>query len=76
MMRTERPLLSALDRPHSSGEAEGHQLLLAVAPPPRSDIPTLSEWPRWLAPAYLAGRATSRTHLRHADSMRSNSTHG
>jgi hypothetical protein len=63
MMRTERAALAPHHGRHLSARSISRQLLLAVAPPPRSDTPTQSGWPRWLTPAYLARGATSRGHV-------------
>lgn len=64
MMRTERTALAPHHGRHLSARSISRQLLLAVAPPPHSDTPTQSGWPRWLTPTYLARGATPRGHVR------------
>jgi len=62
MLRTEhRPLSLSpnfADAPHTMAR----DLLIAVAPPPRTHVYDLSGWPDWLAPTYRSGghRTTSR----------------
>lgn len=55
MLRTERALqlLSSglSDAPHTLAR----DLLIAVAPPPRTHVYDLSGWPNWLAPSYRSG---------------------
>lgn len=63
MLRTERSRLSLaaslIDAPHTSAR----DLLIAVAPPPRTHVYDLSGWPLWLIPAYRSGghRLASRS---------------
>lgn len=62
MLRTERARWevspSLVDAPHTMAR----DLLIAVAPPPRTHVYDLSGWPNWLAPTYRSGghRTTSR----------------
>jgi hypothetical protein len=55
MLRTERPRIEqgmfASDRP----QATAREMLLAVAPPPRTHAYALSGWPNWLVPTYRSG---------------------
>jgi hypothetical protein len=55
MLRTERARLtlspSQVDAPHTMAR----DLLIAVAPPPRTHVYDLSGWPNWLVPAYRSG---------------------
>ncbi len=74
MMRTERASLATHHSRHVSARTSSRQLILAVAPPPRSDNPTLSGWPRWLSPTYLARGATSRGHMRSSGAVNSSDT--
>lgn len=63
MLRTERPRLDQgmfqSDRP----EVTARELLLAVAPPPRTHAYALTGWPNWLVPTYRSGahRSVSRS---------------
>jgi hypothetical protein len=63
MLRTERTRLaltaSVVDAPHTMAR----DLLIAVAPPPRTHVYDLSGWPQWLIPTYRSGgqRLTSRS---------------
>ena len=50
------------ERPRVSGNGGGgfepattKELLLAVAPPPKTNAYALSGWPTWLIPAYRSG---------------------
>jgi hypothetical protein len=54
MLRTERSgmTMSGTHRPRDGG---GRQILLAVAPPPRTPSFALAGWPQWLVPLYHAG---------------------
>jgi hypothetical protein len=62
MLRTERTRLilspSQIDAPHTMAR----DLLIAIAPPPKTHVYDLSGWPSWLAPVYRSGghRAGSR----------------
>ncbi|MGA9839008.1 MAG: hypothetical protein WBF81_07295 [Thermoplasmata archaeon] len=55
MLRTERARLSfapsMIDAPHTLAR----DLLIAVAPPPRTHVYDLSGWPNWLMPTYRSG---------------------
>jgi hypothetical protein len=56
MLRTERARLSmalppGIDAPHTMAR----DLLIAIAPPPRTHVYDLSGWPEWLAPANTSG---------------------
>jgi len=54
MLRSERSGLTMTDshRTHGSG---ARQVLLAVAPAPRTPSFALAGWPQWLIPFYRAG---------------------
>jgi hypothetical protein len=64
MLRTERSQLSLaqslVDAPHTLAR----DLLIAVAPPPRTHVYDLSGWPTWLAPTYRSGGHRTASHLR------------
>ncbi len=55
MLRTDRPgptLSSGLaDAPHTLAR----DLLIAVAPPPRTHVYDLTGWPQWLTPTFRSG---------------------
>jgi hypothetical protein len=55
MLRTERPatILSSnsIDAPHTLAR----DLLIAVAPPPRTHVYDLTGWPQWLTPTFRSG---------------------
>jgi hypothetical protein len=63
MLRTERSRMilapGLADAPHTLAR----DLLLAVAPPPRTHVYDLSGWPDWLAPTFRSGahRTAPRT---------------
>jgi hypothetical protein len=63
MLRTERTRLALsttmVDAPHTMAR----DLLIAVAPPPRTHVYDLSGWPQWLIPTFRSGghRLTART---------------
>jgi len=64
MLRTERapltlhPSPTAVDAPHTLAR----DLLIAIAPPPRTHVYDLSGWPEWLAPTFRSGgHRTSRS---------------
>ena len=63
MMRTERSessfAPSLVDAPHTMAR----DLLIAVAPPPRTHVYDLSGWPNWLVPAYRSGGHRSSSRL-------------
>jgi hypothetical protein len=67
MLRTERPALSLhpnlVDAPHTMAR----DLLIAVAPPPRTHVYDLSGWPDWLAPTYRSGGHRSPSRLRESE---------
>lgn len=64
MLRTERaPLIlspSLVDAPHTMAR----DLLIAVAPPPRTHVYDLSGWPDWLSPTYRSGGHRDASRLR------------
>ena len=64
MLRTERARLafapSLVDAPHTMAR----DLLIAVAPPPRTHVYDLSGWPNWLAPTYRSGGHRASPRLR------------
>ena len=55
MLRTERLQLSlrpvATDAPHTLAR----DLLIAMAPPPRTHVYDLTGWPQWLSPTFRSG---------------------
>lgn len=60
------------ERPRVNGNGDGteqpglripQELLLAVAPPPRTHSHPLSGWPNWLIPAYRSGGHRPEVHL-------------
>jgi len=55
MLRTERTRLvlspTQIDAPHTMAR----DLLIAIAPPPKTHVYDLSGWPSWLAPVYRSG---------------------
>ena len=55
MLRAERPRGSGAYGLGGRPEATPHDLLLAVAPPPRTPSYPLTGWPDWLIPAYQSG---------------------
>lgn len=63
MLRTERPASivtpNFADAPHTLAR----DLLIAVAPPPRTHVYDLTGWPQWLTPTFRSGghRLASRT---------------
>jgi len=63
MLRTERARLvlapNLVDAPHTMAR----DLLIAIAPPPKTHVYDLSGWPNWLAPVYRSGahRSSSRS---------------
>jgi hypothetical protein len=63
MLRTERPTALAtpalVDAPHTLAR----DLLIAVAPPPRTHVYDLTGWPQWLTPTFRSGghRIASRS---------------
>jgi hypothetical protein len=64
MMRTERPRLSYSPTQSDSPHTMARDLLIAIAPPPRTHVYDLSGWPDWLSPTYRSGgqRTASRVH--------------
>jgi len=64
MLRTERSRLelspSQVDAPHTMAR----DLLIAVAPPPRTHVYDLSGWPNWLVPTYRSGGHRTASRLR------------
>jgi hypothetical protein len=55
MLRAERPRSSSSFGTEGRSESTPHEILLAVAPPPRTPSYPLSGWPDWLIPAYTSG---------------------
>ncbi len=55
MLRTERPAAvvspTLADAPHTLAR----DLLIAVAPPPRTHVYDLTGWPQWLTPTFRSG---------------------
>ncbi len=62
MLRTERSAAvfspASVDAPHTLAR----DLLIAVAPPPRTHVYDLTGWPQWLTPTFRSGgqRLSSR----------------
>ncbi len=67
MLRTERSALllspKLADAPHTMAR----DLLIAVAPPPRTHVYDLSGWPDWLAPTFRSGGHRPPSRLRGSD---------
>jgi hypothetical protein len=63
MLRTERSRLSFAPHPSDSPHTMARDLLIAVAPPPRTHVYDLSGWPDWLAPTYRSGAQRTGTSL-------------
>jgi hypothetical protein len=55
MLRAERPRSGSSFGPQGHSEPTPHDVLLAVAPPPKTSSYPLSGWPEWLIPAYRSG---------------------
>jgi hypothetical protein len=64
MLRAERSQLTVaptlVDAPHTLAR----DLLIAVAPPPRTHVYDLSGWPDWLAPTFRSGGHRSPSRIR------------
>ena len=62
MLRTERPRVVSASSHGDRPQLSARDLLLAVAPPPRTHTYSLSGWPTWLVPTYRSGaqRTSSR----------------
>ena len=67
MLRTERARFlvapNMVDAPHTLAR----DLLIAVAPPPRTHVYDLSGWPNWLAPTYRSGGHRTASHARESE---------
>lgn len=67
MLRTERARMDLspgqVDAPHTMAR----DLLIAVAPPPRTHVYDLSGWPNWLAPTYRSGGHRTPSRLRESE---------
>lgn len=64
MLRAERPRVTANgDGSERYGPQTTQELLLAVAPPPKTVSYALSGWPNWLIPAYRSGGHRPEVHL-------------
>ncbi|MGA8302535.1 MAG: hypothetical protein WA691_04675 [Thermoplasmata archaeon] len=50
---------SLADAPHTMAR----DLLIAVAPPPRTHVYDLSGWPSWLSPTYRSGAHRISSHI-------------
>jgi hypothetical protein len=63
MLRTERPNVLAAPNASDAPHTLARDLLIAVAPPPRTHVYDLSGWPEWLTPTFRSGghRLASRT---------------
>jgi hypothetical protein len=63
MLRTERPRLEPPSSHGSRSQVSARELLLALAPPPRTPTYSLAGWPSWLTPTYRSGahRSPSRS---------------
>jgi hypothetical protein len=55
MLRTERARLIAPQNPVDAPHTMARDLLIAIAPPPKTHVYDLSGWPSWLAPVYRSG---------------------
>jgi hypothetical protein len=55
MLRAERPRSLGTFGSSTRSEASPRDVLLAVAPPPKTPSYPLSGWPEWLIPAYRSG---------------------
>lgn len=55
MLRTERPRMSSETNEPDRAHLNSRELLLAVAPPPRTHSFDLSGWPHWLIPTFRSG---------------------
>jgi hypothetical protein len=64
MLRAERAQLTirptGADMPHTMAR----DLLIAMAPPPRTHVYDLTGWPQWLAPTFRSGGHRNAAHLR------------
>jgi hypothetical protein len=67
MLRTERPAAivspSMSDTPHTLAR----DLLIAVAPPPRTHVYDLTGWPQWLTPTFRSGGHRMATRAREGE---------
>ncbi|MGI0129501.1 MAG: hypothetical protein ACREEC_05025 [Thermoplasmata archaeon] len=67
MLRTERTRLelgpTQVEAPHTMAR----DLLIAVAPPPRTHVYDLSGWPNWLVPTYRSGAHRTTSRLRESE---------
>jgi hypothetical protein len=66
MLRAERPRVTG-ESDAGSRYAAAQELLLAVAPPPKTHSYALSGWPNWLIPAYQSGGHRPEVHLLEED---------
>jgi hypothetical protein len=64
MLRTERVRLVALPNQADAPHTMARDLLIAIAPPPKTHVYDLSGWPTWLAPVYHSGAARSAARSR------------
>jgi hypothetical protein len=55
MLRTERPRIPFELQSHANVGSDPHEILLAVAPPPKAPSFFLSGWPNWLVPQFRSG---------------------
>ena len=55
MLRAERPRDGSSLGLQGRSAPTPHNVLLAVAPPPKNSSYPLSGWPEWLIPAYRSG---------------------
>jgi hypothetical protein len=67
MLRTERSRMmfspNMTDAPHTLAR----DLLLAVAPPPRTHVYDLSGWPTWLSPTFRSGGHRTASRARESE---------
>lgn len=63
MLRAERPRLGDEYSVRSETPPSPREVLLAVAPPPKTPSYVVSGWPDWLIPAYRSGGHRPAVHL-------------
>jgi hypothetical protein len=55
MLRTERPNAMLVPKMADAPHTLARDLLIAVAPPPRTHVYDLTGWPEWLTPTFRSG---------------------
>lgn len=63
MLRAEHPRAVDLANGRAHSAVAPHDVLIAVAPPPKATFDPLSRWPEWLIPAYRSGGHRPAVHL-------------